>query len=63
MPAASSKQYDFMQGKAHGSIRGLMPKTVAKEFVVKTPKKKRLQFARELNKNKDPFKKQIPKPF
>jgi hypothetical protein len=52
VPAKSSKQYGLMQGIAHGSIKGLMPPTVAKEFVEKTPKKKRSQFAKALSKRK-----------
>lgn len=52
MPAVSGKQYRFMQGIAHGmkstkSGKGLGPSPdVAREFVMKTPPKKRSQFAK-----------------
>lgn len=50
MPAVSGKQYRFMQGIAHGmksTKKGLGPSPeVAREFVMKTPPKKRSQFAK-----------------
>ena len=49
MPAVSSKQYKYMQLIAHGgkSNKGIGPsEAVAKEFIAKTPKKKRSEFAR-----------------
>lgn len=47
MPAKSAKQYKFMAAIAHGAkpFKGTGPsEAVAKEFVHKTPKKKRSQF-------------------
>ena len=54
MPAKSKAQYGLMQGIMHGSI---MPdhgpsKSVAKEFVNKTPAKKKSIFAKNLKKHK-----------
>lgn len=49
MPAKSAKQYRFMQAIAHGSksFSSSGPsKAVAKEFIEKTPKKKRSLFAK-----------------
>ena len=48
MPAKSAKQYRFMQAVAHGKSKGVggLTKDVAKEFIKKTPKKKRSIFAR-----------------
>lgn len=50
MPAKSSKQYGLMQGVLHGSITGksLPSKAVAREFVEKTPAKKRRAFTKAL---------------
>ena len=49
MPAKSEKQYKFMQAIAHGK-GGKNPigpsKDVAKEFIHKTPKKKRSLFSK-----------------
>ena len=50
MPAKSSKQYRMMQAVAHGATlkgAGGPSKEVAKEFIAKTPKKKRSIFARK----------------
>lgn len=48
MPAKSGKQYRFMQAAAHGNLRGAGPsEEVAKEFIRKTPKKKRSIFAKK----------------
>ena len=46
MPAKSGPQYRFMQAVAHGDVaRAAGPdKAVAKEFIKKTPKKKRSMF-------------------
>jgi hypothetical protein len=54
MPAVSPKQYGLMQMKAHGGgTKGIGPSPqVAKEFINKTPKKKRSQFAKAIAKNK-----------
>jgi len=48
MPAKSKAQYGLMQAAAHGSITGGPSKAVAKEFVNKTPAKKRKKFAKSL---------------
>lgn len=52
MPAKSAKQYGFMQAAAHGKLRGMggPSASVAKEFIDKTPKKKRKSFAKALAK-------------
>ena len=51
MPVVSPKQYRFMQGVAHGSIKGAGPsKEVAEEFIHATPAKKRKKFAKALHK-------------
>lgn len=50
MPAKSAKQYKFMAAVAHGAkpFKGTGPsEAVAKEFVKKTPKKKRSRFMRK----------------
>ena len=50
MPAKSAKQYRLMAAIAHGNLRGLSgspTQAVAKEFVEKTPPKKRQLFARK----------------
>jgi hypothetical protein len=53
MPAKSAKQYGLMQGVAHGSITGSgIPHSVAREFVDKTPAKKRSTFAKALRSKK-----------
>lgn len=48
MPAKTARQYNFMQMMAHsGKERAAGPsKEVAKEFIKKTPAKKRSQFAK-----------------
>ncbi len=49
MPAKSAKQYKFMAGVASGNIKDVgddLTKSVAKEFVKKTPKKDRKRFSR-----------------
>ena len=55
MPAKSAKQYGLMQGIAHGSITGKSgpSRAVAREFVDKTPSKKRKAFSRALLNKKD----------
>lgn len=47
MPAKSAKQYGLMQAALHGSVTGGEGPTrsVAKEFVKKTPMNKRKKFA------------------
>ena len=48
MPAKSAKQYRYMQAIAHGatSQKGIGPsEAVAKEFVKKTPAKKRKEWS------------------
>ena len=48
MPAKSAKQYRFMQMVAHGKKprKGIGPsEEVAKEFIRKTPKSKRKEYA------------------
>jgi hypothetical protein len=54
MPAKSKKQYGLMQAIAHGkpSIMGNAgpTKAVAREFINKTPAKKRREFSRNLRK-------------
>ena len=53
MPAKSKAQYGLMAGVMSGSVRGSGIKPgVAKEFVDKTPAKKRSRFARNLTKFK-----------
>lgn len=50
MPAKSGAQYRFMQAIAHGAVprKGAGPSpAVAKEFIDKTPSKKRSQFAKQ----------------
>lgn len=50
MPAKSAAQYKFMAGIAHGMKpnKGIGPsESVAKEFVDKTPKKKRSMFMKK----------------
>jgi len=50
MPAKSAAQYKFMAGIAHGMVpnKGIGPSpAVAKEFVKKTPAKKRKLFMKE----------------
>lgn len=53
MPAKSAKQYKFMQMMAHNpgmakkkGMKSIKP-SVAKEFIKKTPKKKRSMFMKE----------------
>jgi flagellar motor component MotA len=57
MPAKSKKQYKFMQAAAHGALKsaGGPSPSVAKEFIEKTPEKKRRQFSQVL-RNKMKFK-------
>lgn len=55
MPAKSGKQYRFMQMIAHGkksNLKGLggPSKEVAREFIHKTPPKKRKTFAQALRR-------------
>lgn len=52
MPAKSPKQYGLMQAAAHGRLKGLggPSPSVAKEFIDKTPSKKRKSFAHALAK-------------
>ena len=55
MPAKSAKQFRFMQAAAQGKTNkgvGLSPET-AKEFIEKTPKKKRSMFASEPQNKKN----------
>lgn len=49
MPAKSAKQYRFMQAVAHGKVASAAApsKEVAKEFIDKTPKKKRSIFMKK----------------
>lgn len=49
MPAKSGKQYRFMQAVAHGKIaKAAAPSMeVAKEFIKKTPSKKRSLFSKK----------------
>lgn len=51
MPAKSAKQYKFMQAIAHGTSKmasaAAPSKEVAKEFIDKTPKKKRSLFMKK----------------
>lgn len=49
MPAKSAKQYRFMQAMAHGASpkKGLGPSpAVAREFIEKTPAKKRKEWSK-----------------
>lgn len=49
MPAVSGKQYRFMQAVAHGAStkKGIGPsEAVAREFVKKTPVKKRKEWSK-----------------
>jgi hypothetical protein len=49
MPAKSKAFMQLHEGVAHGSITGSgVPKSVANEFVHKTPAKKRKKFAKNL---------------
>jgi len=50
MPAKSAKQYRFMQMIAHGgkSSKGIGPsESVAREFIEKTPAKKRKDWSKK----------------
>jgi len=50
MPAKSAKQYRFMQAIAHGATpnKGIGPSpTVAREFIEKTPPKKRVDWSKK----------------
>jgi len=52
MPAVSGKQYRFMQAAAHGGLGGAGPSpAVAKEFIHKTPPKKRSAWSKKGNKH------------
>lgn len=51
MPAKSAKQYGLMAAAMHGGVSGISP-SVAKEFVEKTPSKKRRAFSHALIKKK-----------
>jgi hypothetical protein len=48
MPARSSRQYGAMQAAAHGHSNLGIPAEVGREFVAKTPKKKRKRYAKEM---------------
>jgi hypothetical protein len=48
MPVKSGKQFRLMQAAAHGKVKGLDP-SVAKEFLDKTPHKKKSAFAQMKN--------------
>lgn len=53
MPAKSARQYKFMQAISHGaeSHKGIGPsKSVAEEFIKKTPKAKRILFTKKKSK-------------
>ena len=52
MPVKSARQWGLMAEAAHGAITGKVPTSVAKEFVAKTPAKKRKKFAKELAKGR-----------
>jgi len=54
MPAKSASQYGLMQAVSHGNaaITGGPSRAVAKEFVAKTPAKKRKKFAEILAKKR-----------
>jgi len=53
MPAKSAKQYGLMQAAAHGKLKGMgPPPDVAREFIEKTPPKKRRAFAKALASRK-----------
>jgi hypothetical protein len=57
MPAKSAKQYGLMAGVMSGSIKGSgVPRSTAKEFVHKTPAKKRSAFAKHLRQGKKKMK-------
>lgn len=46
MPVKSAKQFRLMEAAAHGGLRGSGPsKTVAEEFLAKTPHKTKSRFA------------------
>ena len=49
MPAVSGPQYRLMQAAAHGGLKGpqQVPDAVAKEFVKKTPPKKRRMWSKD----------------
>lgn len=48
MPVKSPKQFRFMGAAAHGALKGIGPSPdVAQEFLSKTPKKKKSQFAKK----------------
>jgi len=49
MPAKSAKQYKLMAGVMAGSIKGSgVPSSTAREFVEKTPAKKRSLFSKHM---------------
>ena len=53
MPAKSGKQFKLMAGVMSGSIKGSgIPSSTAREFVEKTPAKKRSAFSKHLKKYK-----------
>jgi hypothetical protein len=53
MPAKSKAQYGLMAGVMSGSIKGSgIPPSTAREFVEKTPAKKRSFFAKHLRSSK-----------
>lgn len=51
MPAKSPSQYGLMAAAMTGNVSGISP-SVGREFVEKTPSKKRKMFAKELSKKK-----------
>jgi hypothetical protein len=49
MPVRSAKQWGLMQAIAHGKLKGVgPPPDVAREFIEKTPEKKRRAFSKAL---------------
>lgn len=52
MPAKTKKQYGAMQAAAHGHSSLGIPADVGREFVKKTPKNKRKEFASKYRKGK-----------
>jgi hypothetical protein len=49
MPIRSKAQYGLMQAAAHGKLKGVgPPPDVAREFIEKTPEKKRRAFSKAL---------------
>jgi len=52
MPEKTADQYGAMQAAAHGKSNLGIPATVGREFVEKTPAKKRSKFAKILAKRR-----------